>query len=313
MTKQEVPPGSAYSGWRSGNGTERIDRWLLLTSAAVTLVAFQSEAPEVRNVAILASLLVIGMAIVGAFGRTRRPALPWEDRRPPDEPETEGTEGETAEMSWRSCVDGQQWRIPFRVDSALARQRRSVNPTSRGSVPLEHWERTAREILDVGADDPPVVMVAQHLLRETRARRFNYFEEAQTALQFVQAFPYKTDQDSVGLFDYWRFPVETLVDGVGDCECKALLAAGVFRHMGLRSIVLLSHEEEHAAIAVEGAPDYPGSHYFEHDGGKYYFCETTSGTDGFTVGQIPPGVDINGRYAHRVVVEHWNYDQRARS
>nr|MDP9177352.1 hypothetical protein [Gemmatimonadota bacterium] len=139
------------------------------------------------------------------------------------------------------------------------------------------------------------------LLTFTREHRFNYFEEAQNTLQLVQSIPYVTDHVSLGVPEYWRFPIETLFDNQGDCDCKAILAAALFRSMGLRSVVLLSPVEGHAAVAVEGAPDYPGNQYFEWAGGRYFFCETTDGTFGFTVGEVPPNVNLQD-YTVRVEI-----------
>src|SRR5207247_3247278 len=109
------------------------------------------------------------------------------------------------------------------------------------------------------------------------------------------------DQATKGM-EYFRFAIETFYDNAGDCDCKAVLAATLFRLMGLRSVVLLSADEEHAAVAVEGAPEFPGNRYFEWKGAKYFFCETTDGSFGFTVGEIPPGVDLD-RYTVRVEIE----------
>lgn len=71
---------------------------------------------------------------------------------------------------------------------------------------------------------------------------------------------------------------------------------------GLRSVVLLSADEEHAAVTVGGAPDFPGNRYFEWKGGRFYFCETTDGSLGFAAGEVPPGVDL-ARYTVRVGIE----------
>jgi hypothetical protein len=102
--------------------------------------------------------------------------------------------------------------------------------------------------------------------------------------------------------EYFRYAIETFFDNAGDCDCKAILAATLFRLMGLRSVLLVSSDEEHAAVAVEGAPDFPGNRYFEWKGSRYYFCETTDRSFSFTVGEVPPSVDLD-TYAVRVEIE----------
>jgi hypothetical protein len=102
--------------------------------------------------------------------------------------------------------------------------------------------------------------------------------------------------------EYFRYALETFLDNAGDCDCKAILAATLFRLMGLRSVVLVSSDEQHAAVAVEGAPDFPGNKYFEWKGSRYYFCETTDRSFSFTVGEVPPSVDLD-TYTVRVEIE----------
>jgi hypothetical protein len=44
----------------------------------------------------------------------------------------------------------------------------------------------------------------------------------------------------------------------------------------------------HAAVGVEVPNDVPGA-YLEHEGIRYYYCETT--TEGFMVGTLPADID----------------------
>jgi len=180
-----------------------------------------------------------------------------------------------------------------------AERRRQENPSGEG-VSLGSAEATARAVTVDGAEDVEVIEAARQLLAFARNGRFNYFEEAQNTLQFVQTVPYETDEATKGR-EYFRYALETLADNAGDCDCKAILAATIFRLMGLRSVILLSFQEGHAAVAVEGAPDFPGNRYFEWNGARYYFCETTDHTFSFTVGEVPNDVDL-ARYDTRIEI-----------
>ena len=99
---------------------------------------------------------------------------------------------------------------------------------------------------------------------------------------FVQSLQYVSDEASKGEEDYVRYPIETLVDGVGDCEDVVILAASLLHEMGYS--VLLVSLPEHLALAVK-YENYRGT-CFNYKGGKYYYLEMTS--PGWKLGQVPP-------------------------
>ena len=209
---------------------------------------------------------------------------------------------ETVERSWSWPCRCRPLPAAVHLDvRTLAVSTRNAANPSKGGVTVADCERVVRQLVEEGSADREPAEAARQLLAFARAHRFNYFEEAQNTLQFAQVIPYTTDEVSKGM-EYFRYAIETFYDNTGDCDCKAILASTLFRLMGLRSVVLLSADEKHAAVAVEGAPDFPGNRYFAWNGGRFYFCETTDGSFGFTVGEIPPGVDVD-RYTVRAEIE----------
>jgi transglutaminase-like putative cysteine protease len=200
---------------------------------------------------------------------------------------------------WKTLARNDHASVTLWLRESIFTTREVANPSHSGiTLPIHGL---LDDLIENGSKDIEVQEAARQLLDFARSRRYNYFEEAQNTLQFVQTIPYRTDQETKNK-EYFRYAVETLYEDVGDCDCKAILAATLFRLMGLRSVLMLSTVEEHAAVAVEGAPDFPGSNYFDWKGGKYYFCETTDGSYGFTVGEVPPGVDLK-QYQERYEVE----------
>lgn len=123
----------------------------------------------------------------------------------------------------------------------------------------------------------------------------------QFILDFVQEpnIKYLSDAESVetGGQEYARFPVETLFDKHGDCDCKAVLAAALYRNAGYKVAYITSNS--HAAIAVACPEEWfkyyrTGQLYasdpealLSKDGLYYYFCETTG--DSFRIGQYGSG------------------------
>ena len=103
---------------------------------------------------------------------------------------------------------------------------------------------------------------------------------------FVQSLQYISDETSKGEEDYVRYPIETLVDGVGDCEDVVILAASLLHEMGY-SVILISLPE-HLALGIKYDPKYRGT-YYTYEGEKYYYLEMTS--PGWELGQVPPSFE----------------------
>ena len=64
----------------------------------------------------------------------------------------------------------------------------------------------------------------------------------------VQSLPYRTD----GLLTAPKFPVETYVDGEGDCDDKSLLLAGLLAREGYTVALFYFEPESHMAVGVQG-------------------------------------------------------------
>jgi len=98
---------------------------------------------------------------------------------------------------------------------------------------------------------------------------------------FVQTIEYKSDSEENTSFEYPRYPIETLFDGRGDCEDKAILTACMLYHMGYD--IALLRLPNHMAVGVRlSKEEIPIYDYYIDD---YYFLETT--TKGKTCGFIP--------------------------
>ncbi len=96
-------------------------------------------------------------------------------------------------------------------------------------------------------------------------------------VDFVQSLEYQAE---VG--EYPKFPVETLVDGGGDCEDTSILLAAILDKLDVDCILLSppGHMAVGVAIAQLKALQYP------YNGRNYYYVETTGANWG--IGAIPP-------------------------
>ena len=115
-----------------------------------------------------------------------------------------------------------------------------------------------------------------------RKNNFTQNEIALNVIAFVQAMPYTSDNVTTGYDEYPRYPIETLVDGGGDCEDSSILAAALLSEMGYS--VILIELPGHMALGIKGDESLSGT-YYEYNGSRYYYVETTA--SGFGIGDIP--------------------------
>ncbi|GAI32304.1 unnamed protein product, partial [marine sediment metagenome] len=108
-------------------------------------------------------------------------------------------------------------------------------------------------------------------------------DAANCILAFVQTgFPYMPEDR-----EYWRYPVETLVDN-GDCEDKAVLFAAIMKAAEYDVAIIVFDNHVMAGVVLWNEPKYGIQeyiHWFTSDGKRYYTCETTA--EGWRVGDLP--------------------------
>ena len=127
--------------------------------------------------------------------------------------------------------------------------------------------------------DRPVM----HAIAEEFSRYVTSEEErVNLALSFVQSLSYAYDNDSKEADEYVRYPIETLVDGQGDCEDKVALLVALLYEMEADFVLLAL--PEHMAVGVHLDDVDAGSYLWFYDK-KYYFMETTM--PNWQIGQIP--------------------------
>lgn len=81
---------------------------------------------------------------------------------------------------------------------------------------------------------------------------------------YAQSLTYVTSPDNRA-----KFPVETVVDGNGDCDDKSLLLAGLLSHEGYRVALISFGPEAHMAVGV-------GSDQINYKNTGYAYLETTN-------------------------------------
>ena len=128
------------------------------------------------------------------------------------------------------------------------------------------------------ASYPVIAGFAQQLSDAADALELNEWDKVRFALAFVQHMRYDPDERG----EYPRYPIETLVDGGGDCEDTAILLAAVLDAWGLDCVLLSPPGHMALGLSISG---FDGI-YYPWNGKKYYYVETTGRNWG--IGQIPP-------------------------
>lgn len=130
--------------------------------------------------------------------------------------------------------------------------------------------------------DPVITTLANGLKEATEKEGFDDYQTVSFILAFVQSLPYTSDDVTTGADNYPRYPIETLVDEGGDCEDTSFLFAGIIKELDYG--VCLISPPGHVAVGVLGSDTLSGT-YYELDGKRYYYCETTG--SGYEIGDCP--------------------------
>lgn len=169
---------------------------------------------------------------------------------------------------------------------------RSSNPFRLN--PNRSHKANVAELFESCKDNRLVHQVLKYIDAAARREGLGELDKMQFILDFVQEpnidYEYDNKCDEIGNpRDYARYPDETMFDGRGDCDCKAVLAAVLFREAGYKTAYLTT--ATHAAVAVAfknrdayGIVSMAEQALVTKDGYMYFFCETTG--DGFKIGNL---------------------------
>ena len=139
-------------------------------------------------------------------------------------------------------------------------------------------------------DDDHLETITQEVLGSTTGDKHAAFENALFFVQNCIRYVY----DPLW-FEYPRYPIETLVDGTGDCEDTAILYTSLIRTLGHGALMVIVDTDGNGTIdhMVAWVPvdqsfvnDHPDRSFWDYQGETYAFAETA--VEG---GYLPLGVD----------------------
>ncbi len=79
----------------------------------------------------------------------------------------------------------------------------------------------------------------------------------------------------------FKYPLETLVEGSGDCEDLATFLVSLLRAGGIDSVLIIFENHVGVGINIEGINGY----YFKYNKRKYYYIEITN--KNYNLGELP--------------------------
>ncbi len=163
------------------------------------------------------------------------------------------------------------------------------------SLPRESYPDYLMDYINDSGNREILKSIADELTRAFSEEEGYYAQyEPYAAISFVQSIDYAYDVDSTGYSEYPKYPIETLVEGNGDCEDMSMLLAGILREMGYGVCYIVY--DDHIAVGIKGADDLPGT-YFNYNGTRYYYVETTY--EGWHIGDYPQG-NPNSAYIYEI-------------
>lgn len=179
-------------------------------------------------------------------------------------------------VSLTFTFEGQPVTIDVSVDGALyaGADAAAKTVTRFGNARENDW---IEDYFPAFVEEEHLLPFYDALLTELRrvksARGLDDDRYAELLTVFTQSIEYRTDPVDLEP----KFPVETLVDGAGDCDDKTLLLAGLLSREGYDVAILLFEPEKHVALGI-------ACEELDYQDTGYAYTETTA--EGF-IGMVP--------------------------
>lgn len=171
-------------------------------------------------------------------------------------------------------TEGRQWNVNFSIYKSfyVAAVRRDHGRARKEFVTYEMNSGFADEMANILAEEAEANGIT--------GKR----EQVEFIIDFVQHLPYVPDDVSSPYDDYTKFSAETLVDMGGDCEDTSIMLVGILQSEPFGYDMVLIQPPGHMAAGIYGSDDLTG-YYWEFDGRRYYYIETTG--VGWGIGDLP--------------------------
>lgn len=202
-------------------------------------------------------------------------------------PEAMNLPDESYNLSYRWSFEGKYYSmfldVPVETYNWYSTNPVNRSPQMRGSYAMASFATPKDSVID---------SLSEILQGLAEAQGLDDVGIANFVLSFVQQnIRYSSDNVSKGVEEYWRYPVETLVEKQGDCEDSTILFASLMKKLGYETVLLFYIIDEdigHLATGVGLNEVIVDGFSVSYENVDYYYCETTS--QGFIVGERPSDI-----------------------
>jgi hypothetical protein len=195
-------------------------------------------------------------------------------------------QGELLTPEYRFRFEHGEYSLRVPVDRGVYEAALSQDKRARiydASVGEEEWTRGLYKAMIIDPAEDTMYDQVLSGFREIRDEEgLDTDEYLELITAFVQQLPYLTVNGTDP-----KYPVETLVEGTGDCDDKSLLLAGLLAREGYRVSLLYFPDEQHMAVGV-GATE--GTF---RDTGLAYVETTNLSLVGIPVSELEGGATLN--------------------
>lgn len=144
-------------------------------------------------------------------------------------------------------------------------------------------------------DHKVVGEIAEKIWNLAKEDGLDDWESINLMVAFVQQLRYQAESGNGT--EQVKYPIETLVDGGGDCEDSAILLAAMLRTLGYNTVLI--NPAGHMSVGV--ACDNCNGAFIEYDRTRYYYVETTY--PGWEIGEMPEQFRSKGCGVYHVLTE----------
>jgi len=152
------------------------------------------------------------------------------------------------------------------------------------------------DIVNDPDDDYYITYMVQNVNEAAIRDGLSEIEKVNFVIDFVQSLPYTEDSVTTDWDEYPRYPIETLFDRGGDCEDTSILVAALLDRLGYEVCLIFPVDKNHVAVGI-AIEDAYGS-YYDHDGTRYFYLETTG--EGWEIGDIPSDYEDSSAYIYPI-------------
>lgn len=191
-------------------------------------------------------------------------------------------------MPLHSSLPETRRNVGVNVAGDTLRRLRKLNRTAGGRFFQKKAFRGTLAMLDLyrgpvhGAGLLECKRLAAQLISRARAENWRGPTFARHLLAFIQKnIAFHDDETGTGFREYGRFPLQTLLDGEGDCDCSAILCCALLSYCGFESALILS--KDHAWCGLR-RPDAASPWWHRFSPGRhaqaFWHGETTASDGG---------------------------------